>query len=405
MFKRILVSWVLLGYLLLCYSVTFLSSAASNVTDSDTITIVNYDYNILKSGNSSQIEHTLYPSGMNIPTKFFDVLDFQNISGQIYSDDAAKFLNAMHPGQLGKFTYPEYMAASEFLWFIKSYYFNSGDSSLGKVLNAMGSLYLWNVTGTYSNCTLDGEEAFHSLATTYEEILNPGNSSGIAPQEHPLYKELSKPMDNGVILTFGGSVDYSLDNITINDGSLILPDSGFTLSNAILGRSAYWKHLNVKVEETAQNSMVQNGTLVIASNGGTALFTLDNFLIQEESTTPIDDGTQPDTTKEINPAPQQEEVNHGEEIITESPEPTKEATQDEKPFFSENTNQDAIQSISSGLDGYEYINTDSGSAGRMYGVRDVLTILCLIFVSISVIVLWVLHTIRERRDPLRKWRM
>lgn len=406
MLKRIISSWVLLGYLLLCFYIVSLDVSASAVTDDSTITIVNYDYSVLKSGEPSKIEHTLYPSGMRIPTKFFDVLDLQNISGQVYTDDAAKFLNAMHPGQLGKFTYPEYTAAKEFLWFVKSYYFNGGDSSLSKSLNAMSSLYSWNISGNYSNMQLDNSESIHTIATTYEEILNPGDSNEIAPQEHPLYKELSKPRDNGVILTFGGSVNYSLEAITINDGSLVLPDSGFTLSNALLGRSAYWEYLGVKIAETAQNINVQEGTLVLAGNSGTSLFTLESFLVLDEDVTPIDEGTQPDTTKETNPSATQEQGENTEnEMPAVTPDVDEEVISSEPTFFTESTNQDAIQSISSGLDGYEYIPADSGSVGKTYGVRDILTILCLIFVSISVIVLWILHTIKERRDPLRKWRM
>lgn len=37
------------------------------------------------------------------------------------------------------------------------------------------------------------------------------------------------------------------------------------------------------------------------------------------------------------------------------------------------------------------------------GVRDVFTLLSVIFISITIVVLWIFHTIKSRKDPLHRW--
>lgn len=49
-------------------------------------------------------------------------------------------------------------------------------------------------------------------------------------------------------------------------------------------------------------------------------------------------------------------------------------------------------------------NTDNGlHEQRAYNIRDLFTYIALIFTVISVAIGWVLHTMKGRKDPLRKW--
>lgn len=67
-------------------------------------------------------------------------------------------------------------------------------------------------------------------------------------------------------------------------------------------------------------------------------------------------------------------------------------------FASETDTRDTtpVQSVKSEAD----LNLQMG---RICSLRDVITVMAFTFVLIAVVTMWVIHTIRTRRDPTRKW--
>lgn len=91
-----------------------------------------------------------------------------------------------------------------------------------------------------------------------------------------------------------------------------------------------------------------------------------------------------------------------EEIMyTESEEEVLEGpSKNPNSVFKEDRNRDsesAIQSVNSGAKISPTKTTVS------YNIYDIITRVALVFTLISLIVLWIIHTIKDRKDPLRKY--
>lgn len=60
-------------------------------------------------------------------------------------------------------------------------------------------------------------------------------------------------------------------------------------------------------------------------------------------------------------------------------------------------NERVIQAVDSGAQ----VNTETIS--QPYNIIDILSYTAILFVAVSITVFWIMHTIKERKDPLRKY--
>lgn len=381
----------------ICSLIFLLVCASLNITcyaQSDTeIVIIPFDYNILIDGTPEEIERTLYPSGILLPTKYFDLLDLQNLSGITFDDVGSCFLRSLFPDKI-EFTYPEYRAALEFIWLFKITTLNEGETTLGKAINALESFSDWSLSNNISNAVLSSSIELNELALKYKDLLNPSEPAAYIVENHTDYKEILSVTDGGFLYTFGSDMIYS-DATATTDAASIQIFPGYKYSDALLSRTAYWEKLGVVFKDTRDTITTRDSYIIYDSKD---FGKIDVKWIEISDATSMVEGTLPDkTTETFEPIKE-------EDSDVQSPTPTREITSED--MFKEDTEKrdnSAIQKVSSNTQGNQFIYGTSDVVKRHYGFRDIITILCLVFVTISVIVLWVIHTVKQRRDPLRKW--
>ena len=96
----------------------------SNATHRTRIALRSCDISKLEGKSSDEIDKILYPSGMQLPTKYLDFAMFYNFSDYIEVSGATyTFLTNNWPNETATYTYPEVLAAQMFLylWYAQNF--------------------------------------------------------------------------------------------------------------------------------------------------------------------------------------------------------------------------------------------------------------------------------------------
>lgn len=336
-------------YLLgLCLLVQLLPvCSASNGNIEAKVTIYAFDFDAIAEASAEELDETLYPSGMKLPTKYFDLMDFIPYENNVYRDDVARFLIAHYPYQHGNFTYPEYCAAREFIYFTSLYQYFGARNPVVSALIRVSQETPCKFFGDITNVVLEDSTDFISLLLEYRNLLEGYASGYIAEEAVEFSISLEKFSETDVRFTAG--LEY-FDRELAEEADPI-SYTGNSYSAYIRQLPILWDSLHYRFEST----------------GLSGYLLLDSTFLLTEQEVPV--GT----------------LKTGEQVIEEDPVIT--------PMPSNNL-RDVEGSI-------EIIG--ELSAQKSYNFRDVLSVLALIFSLATVVVLWVMHTVKQRRDPLRKW--
>lgn len=355
---------VLLTFQLMCLHVS-----AVSIVDVSAITIIPFDYEQTKSGN---VEEVCYPSGLQLPTKYCDFMDYVPYSEGTHQDLAAGLLNTLHPECEGKFTYPEYMAAKRFVFLTKSCLLSAEEAPYRTNIEVVMAESEWSLGMNFSNVQLGDTTRFCNALSIYQDLLQ-STADGEQPTSHQYWELFTQEMGEGFYLTTGSVNFYDYEPLDCVDTELM---SGITCIEYISQLPKFWSYLGCSIIPTAMFAGFQDNSLVISSEhlADSVLSILGVEVVTSEK--------------------------GASDTISETNEPIPEKKPEVKP-----TEETPYVDVTKDSD---IVSIDLKATGVMkpvkaYNARDVISITAFIFVTIAVIVLWIINTIRKRKDPLYKW--
>ena len=350
-----------LGTLIICLlCITLNAPVAQAAGDTDTIRLVPIDFARLKTETDpGAITKILFPSGMKLPTNLLDVVDLAPLSFEVEveGNPAASFLVQQYPEAKGEFTFAEYKSASAF---VNLNALLSRDTPDGVVESAMEGLD-WALQGYISSAELTSPEGINQLCTQYESLLTTFAQVDSPIENHEDYIRFSSKTVGGFYLTFGASFDWSI--LTESAEKDLAQD----VAERFRTRNEYWSTVGIAQEPLdLESSSLLEGVLA-------------QPVLPAESPTeePIEE-------------PAEEAPSYVPEV-TESP--------------AETTSSGIPEPDDSAWDTpYELgkLEPPNGTS-KQYGTRDVLSWVALVFVVITLAVLWVVTTIQRKKDPLWKY--
>lgn len=334
------------------------------------IELIAFDYDSALAGAPDEIDAVLYPSGLCLPTKYCDLLDYIPYSGDVKDDDASAILNLMYPSAEGKFTYPEYMAARRFAFLLKAAYSEEDTNLYQEALVYNMSISDWSLLEDFTNVKLQDTERFCNALLIYKELLLEG-LEGKSLSGHPFWSMLTQDMGEGFKLTAGSSTFYDYEPIGSEDVEL---SSGITILDYIGQMPMLWTYLNCTFIPTGLNAWFSDSNIVVGRN--------------------VIDSPFPEAlTVEV------EEGNNEEAVVIEGTIAADSNRKPEKPKH--------ITPTDVTKDSYN-VQVDLSQDGimrpeKVYNFRDVVSAIALIFSVVASITLCVINAVRKHRDPLYKW--
>ncbi len=341
----------------------------------------------------ADIEALLYPSGLQLPTKYMDLLMLapMNSSSTIVGE-TVNFLKTVAPNATSTYTFAEYEAADVYLAICRLCMQEEGTSATGDALKLLDSNTTVNWTTNITNATIVDKSRLAALLTNYKDILEKFGE-GVTIGTHRQFKDLVGNHKD-VYYSAGDLTYYS----SIADGSSFNDES---MSAYTMNLYSTWDYLGVTHSITANiieyshyyNEFAYNG---VNYNRGAPV----------SSFAPTTEGEQP---------PQQVGLgNMPNDQVTDNP------TTVQGPSY----NELGGDNIVSGTSGQEWMQGDTqgsgdtpvsnvgSSTGGDSGVlpdgrrnlQDIASIVALVFVVIGVTVVWGIHTYRKGHDPLSRWK-
>lgn len=373
-------------------AVQILTSTA-HATYSSQITIVPYDTNVWNIGTADDINAALYPSGMQLPTKYMDFLDFSFISTEFsVSNEVGTFLNRYWPEQRGRFTNAEYMAARRFIYLLRTYNTFGEAHPIIKGCARLQHDSSWALLMNFSNVSLSGAklDTLKDYVSYYWEVLAGTGAITSGAGDESLYAEFTQSTINGVYMTVGSAVQWDTYTADYNP----LTDCGEDLSNYLANFVSYANAFGLTFTDTICSGAVSGtGEVILLDTNGEDLE--GNNLGEFFETTPQLPG---------------QELLHPEDGTTVRPNrPSDSAISDVGEHQSDGESDIATGQLQGDtlvqFPDYIPIDESATSATKLYNLRDVAGIGALIFIFVALIVLWILHTIRRHHDPIhRRWR-
>ena len=345
MSKEVLIINKVLCAIILCgvLATNTVTVLGANNSNTSAIDLVSYDYNALKVGTSDEIDEILYPSGLELPTKYMDFLDFTPYSGKTITNNVASYLNEEYPSANAKFTYAEYRAAERYLYF----YDILRDEENTQLRTALDSLFS-EIGINEIGVRLSNTSRFSNALDRYEDIL------------YKLAEGSKLDNDEGTLLGY-----KLLDSFYITIGLGDVYTDVTTDSNALQKYleyletvDSYWDYFGLKFFKVSESDASN------AENTGDSGSSQNTFIFSEAFTV---------TDENIS--------THDRQItIGESP-----------------RSLDSLESISS-----EQIAI---SDTKIFNFRDFITWACFIVIVIAVISVCIKHTISNYKEERNRWRL
>lgn len=353
---RQLISVLLSISCLLCLAGRTLA-LGENIVEDQGIVLTPFDLSTVESEQALDIENILYPSGMQLPTKYLDLMDFCPHSGQITSNRVTQFLNTFWPSCNGMFTYPEYRAAERFCFYIMLVS-NYSDSPVGTELLKLDRSSSWNLIDNISNVTISDVTHLRNALIIYHDLLTTAATMDDTLVNHPDYKSLVQKRSNGVILSTGESNGFDIDYPENNE----FIASGLLYSELVSEYAGYWKFFSLTFTDTNLSArFIQEDNLGVVLTDPEGNIIATTKVVASDSDDKIKDNTTAYHSRRLDP------LYAVGNRISLMPIPTHEE--------------------------------------KIYNALDVFTVIAVICTVISIVVLWILHEIKKREDPIRKWRL
>ena len=332
--------------------------------DINSIYLIPFDYELAKSG---KVEEVCYPSGLQLPTKYCDMLDYIPYTDGTFSDEAAIVLNTLHPECANRFTYPEYMAAKRFVFLIKAS--NIADDAAGYrvIFSDIMNDCNWSLLENFSDITLNDTTRFCNALQIYQELLQ-DIAEGGEVVANPLWELLLGELAGGFHLTIGSSSLYDLDPADCVE--TVLP-SGITFMQCLEHLPEYWNYLSCTATPTTYYAGIVDGVIVVqdelVDNSSIAPIGVEHTGDSDED---IDDNVETDVVHNVVVPPVREPIDYTKGSGT----------------VNVDTTQNGIMDVH-----------------RSYNLRDIASMFALIFATTAIITLWIISIIRKKKDPLYRW--
>ena len=335
-----------------------------SAAQSAVVTLSSFDYSAVLDAESWEVDSILYPSGMRLPTKYVDILDFIPYDGTELSNDVTEFLLKEYPEAAGVFTYPEYRAAERFVY-LCSLLRNHNTSDVALAILSLSDVEGW--FNSQSNIVPVDSTRFQNALRVYQDLFTSVAEDSASLTGSPSWAQLSEQMQDSFYLTVGTAV--SLADISTGHDATIA--SGALYSQFWAGIPAYLDYFGFDLQPIAGAEVQEEPVLPEVS---------DEPVTGDASTSTRMHSIYSDGKVDSSGKIVREEAKGSSEIVMSDG--TRELipiTVDDSLLYSVTTKE--------------------------YGLRDFITVVALILVLASVGTAWIVHTIRKLRDPLRQWKM
>ena len=345
--------------------------------DSGSVIVTGIQWDDYFGLNSEELDRLMYPSGMKIPTKYMDLLDFIPFENKfIYNDEVSEFLNMYYPEANGLFTYPEYKAVERLFYFTKLNSVYGSNSTIVQTLHdiekdsnihffkqlsdvrLLDTKYLWDLLEPY-------QVLFESLGTYSEDVIDSLEYSrflALNAEDYMFTNGLSVKLEGkNANSEYWGTLGKALDH--------------YQATARVLGLS----YVNYTYGIDVVNSKVRFVNFV-----GQELTTLQ-YVIKVNSSDEFQFRVQIDN----------ENVVSGSERLLPT---VDDYTRDEGRTLVTNPDASMFDVIDEVMPSGAYL-----SGSHAYGFRDVLGIVSSIFIAITIVVLWIISFVKNRKDPIKKW--
>lgn len=340
--------------------------------------------------DGANLEALLYPSGLQLPTKYMDLLMMAptNSSSTVVGE-TANFLKTIAPTPNSTYTFAEYTAADVYLAICRVYSMEPGTTDTADALQSLDVNTTVNWMKNITNATLSDSSKLVSLLGQYKSILESFGGGG-SIVNHKQYKDLTSEHKD-VYYSLGSLSRYS----SFADGSA-QNDSG--LSTYTLSLYSTWDYLGVTQVLTGNileyskfyNEFAFNG--VNYNRGAPA----NSYTPNEEAsgttdTVPSGEGESPGgNTTVVTP----NNPNPGGNTIVEG-----------------STGQEWVNGSTEGsgdtpvanVGGSSHIDTSVLPTGRK-NIEDIASIVAIAVAVVGVAIVWGIHTHRKGHDPLSRWK-
>lgn len=345
------------------------------------IQLIPFDLDTLASGDVEAITAELYPCGMHLPTMFTDFLDYIPLEGNIIQGTVAETLREEYPATNGYFTYAEYRAMERFVA-LQSIHSSGIVSAVSSAIDEIRPGQSWFYESTFP--ALADATRFSNAIKVYQNFLKAAVAAGgsnLTPLDG--WDDITSKVQDRFYLTAGVSVSLS-DIEAGGNPQLII---GITYSDYILQLSAMWDYFGFNLNLGAEPEVSGDGQPEVPVLDVTPAEEQElegnpnNKYIYSDAQVPKKNVTIDTETGQI--------LVDGKEVrvtVGESGEDTRSKT--------------TVQSIAP-PDELIY----GAPLVKQYGWRDFITSVALLLVVCTVIIAWIVHTIRQYQDPLKRWKM
>lgn len=371
---------------------------------------VNYS-DVRQALERGQVDGVLYPSGMDLPTKYWDIYMFATTTGMTMPvpRQVATMLELNWPVEGGKYTYAEVLSCciyySLYTWlYYSDFPAESGVPSVAAAYAVTQPFGIYNYSGRNLTAELGESTALLEILDRYRELLEPYIYESDNPENADLFPELMGDNDWEMPLTIGPSFDW-FSNSNYEGARYMFSDDVYKRIADFLGtRKGYLNLIEAKLEAVPKNYMMDE--CVMAYNGVTPTMVEEGYVALPCA--PLLNGDLPSGAMDLRDS----DSSGASAASSSSGSSTGQGTTVSSPISG------GIPYLPSGeqnlelstLEPNEYVGAfrPNGSSGvetnGRRGVQDILTGLALVIVVVGLFGLLIIDFLRRRDDPMRKWK-
>lgn len=360
---------------------------------------------LIQAEMPEDVEFLLYPTGMELPTKYLDFFSFFDPfeHSVVCSKEVASYLNAAYPEAGGVFTLAEVKAMELYLGLLHAALDGTRSPHEIDMWEAFTFIKDNEVTltgATPTTVAVQDMERFRGQLVAHQMILNYGQLDTADPAtNYSEYQDLiTVPVDGSPLMGFGWNSQY--DNwycwLTPEDSRLSADteydaDVATRVAAFWQTRSKYMEQLGVSfVDASAPIKFVES----VDPSDMWRMVYLDNtsLLVPALSVQEWRPSTQEVSQETVTPPATTAPV----ESVKPTPMP-----ESVPPSFKpqEQDYNDYVTEFNPGQQ-----SNGSTMASRTYGWKDVLLVISIIIVVIASLTLFIMDAIRKKRDPMRTFR-
>lgn len=321
------------------------------------IQLSSFEISELYEADGDTMDKILYPSGMQLPTKYMDVLDFVPYKNISINNIVGDFLNKYFSNAEGKFTYAEYKAAERFVYFRSMISMWDESNVIVNSLSNIKNVFDWSMDGYFTVPVIEDATKLNNLFKVYGGLFEELSFGNNVSNYSDLYDKLFLDRGRNIILTLGAEFivcDLTHSSVPMNN---VVGDYSEFLQNY----PNIWNYLGIRLEPS-------------------------DFYIDYDSECMFN----------------KEEIEYIEFIESKSFLSVDMKKEEAKEVPTDNKSEYEIKTVNEIVSNSSSFNYNHFSTKKKYNFRDYFVVISFIFVFVSISIFWVIHTINVNKDPLRK---